>query len=279
MKLNRMFGILTILLQKEKVTAALLAEKFEVNRRTIGRDIDALCMAGIPIITQQGAGGGISIEEGYGLYSGNDTSELFSKVINIDLYSYYRELLPQKVEQLKYAAVQRQLVEFDYFYSKGESHRKIEPYFVMYQWSSWYVYGFCLKRQDWRMFKLLRMQNLQTCDEIFAQREIPSNEKIDMDFSLPTNSEDLYVVALFDKSVKYMLVEEFGTECYNETDDGLLFELDFSYIVFEYNSEETNHEFLVNWLWGFGNKVKILRPMRVIDEIKTLAENILKFYE
>jgi len=61
MKLDRLLGILTILLQNDRVTAPYLAEKFEVNRRTIGRDIDALCQAGIPIITHQGGGGGISI--------------------------------------------------------------------------------------------------------------------------------------------------------------------------------------------------------------------------
>ena len=61
MKLDRLMGILTVLLQNDRVTAPYLAEKFEVNRRTIGRDIDALCQAGIPIVTHQGSGGGISI--------------------------------------------------------------------------------------------------------------------------------------------------------------------------------------------------------------------------
>ena len=41
------------------------AEKFEVSRRTISRDIETLCRAGIPIRTVQGAGGGISIMESY----------------------------------------------------------------------------------------------------------------------------------------------------------------------------------------------------------------------
>lgn len=53
MKLDRMIGILSILLQKEKVTAPYLAEKFEVSRRTINRDIEALCRAGIPLVTER----------------------------------------------------------------------------------------------------------------------------------------------------------------------------------------------------------------------------------
>ena len=65
MKIDRLIGILTILMKKEKVTAPYLAEKFEVSRRTINRDIEDMCKAGIPIVTIQGKNGGISIMEGY----------------------------------------------------------------------------------------------------------------------------------------------------------------------------------------------------------------------
>lgn len=65
MKIDRLIGILSILLQKDKVTAAELAEKFEVSRRTIIRDIDDINKAGIPIVTSQGNGGGISVMEGF----------------------------------------------------------------------------------------------------------------------------------------------------------------------------------------------------------------------
>ena len=51
MKTDRLIGILSVLLQKEKCTAPELAERFEVSRRTINRDIEALCRAGIPICT------------------------------------------------------------------------------------------------------------------------------------------------------------------------------------------------------------------------------------
>ena len=64
MKLERLIGILAILLQREKVTAPAW-RLFEVSPRTIRRDIAALGQAGIPLTTTQGAGGGISIMEGY----------------------------------------------------------------------------------------------------------------------------------------------------------------------------------------------------------------------
>lgn len=65
MKIDRQLGILSILLQTESVTAPYLSEIFEVSRRTINRDIEDLCKAGIPIVTRQGKDGGISIIDGY----------------------------------------------------------------------------------------------------------------------------------------------------------------------------------------------------------------------
>ena len=65
MKIDRLIGILSVLLQEEKTTAPELAERFEVTKRTINRDIEDLCRAGIPIQTTQGVGGGIRIMDGY----------------------------------------------------------------------------------------------------------------------------------------------------------------------------------------------------------------------
>ncbi len=65
MKIDRQIGVLSILLQRETVTAPYLAERFEVSRRTINRDIEDLCKAGIPIVTKQGINGGISIMDQY----------------------------------------------------------------------------------------------------------------------------------------------------------------------------------------------------------------------
>ncbi|WP_129595759.1 helix-turn-helix transcriptional regulator [Anaerophilus nitritogenes] len=65
MKIDRLLGIITILLNNKGIKAKDLSEKFEVSIRTIHRDIENICLAGIPIVTYQGGGGGISIAEGY----------------------------------------------------------------------------------------------------------------------------------------------------------------------------------------------------------------------
>ena len=100
MKIDRLIGILSVLLQEEKVTAPELAERFEVSRRTINRDIDDLLYAGIPIRTAQGTGGGISIADGYKidrtLLTSKDMQMILAGLRSLDSVSgssYYVQLM------------------------------------------------------------------------------------------------------------------------------------------------------------------------------------------
>ncbi|MCL2546765.1 MAG: YafY family transcriptional regulator [Oscillospiraceae bacterium] len=295
MKLDRLLGIVTLLLQNDRMTAPELAEIFEVSRRTIGRDIDALCVAGIPIVTAQGAGGGIAIAEGFtldknvlrdeelpdliaavqGLGSVSDdakTALTLDKLgaksdkknpIKIDLASYYKGQLTEKIALIKRAVRESRLIVFDYYSQSGHSRRCIEPYIALFQWSSWYVFGFCIERQDWRMFKLQRLWDLNTRDETFAPREIPPDRQ---DFGM-NFTDDIELTALFDSSEKYRLIEAYGLGSYEETNDGLLFAFGFE-----------NRAFLLNWLLGFGDKVKVLAPDDIAREIQDIAEKILLKY-
>lgn len=81
MKTDRLIGIITTIQQKGTVTAPYLAEKFGVSRRTINRDIEDICKAGIPLLTKQGAGGGISIMEGFSLDAAVLTRQELSAVL------------------------------------------------------------------------------------------------------------------------------------------------------------------------------------------------------
>lgn len=65
MKIDRLVSIIMILLNKERIGAKELADMFEVSPRTIYRDIDAINMAGIPICSTSGVGGGFEIMQNY----------------------------------------------------------------------------------------------------------------------------------------------------------------------------------------------------------------------
>lgn len=301
MRFDRLIGILVTLLQNDRITAPTLAAKFEVSRRTISRDINALCQAGIPVVTQQGGHGGISIAEGYKLdKSVLTTNELASitaalkglgtvaekaqiermldkfalnkdtvvslrESIVIDLASHYKGSLTEKIELLKQAIQNNRLVEFDYCSEKGDSHRRVEPYFIAFQWTAWYVLGFCLERQDWRLFKLTRLWNLAQQDVSFAPREIPPESR---DFNARL-TDHMKLVALFTPSSKYQLIETYGPHCFTEMEDGKLL-LEIGY---------TNRRHTLSWLLSFGDKVRVLEPADMAREIHQIVKNIVADYE
>lgn len=299
MKLDRMIGILSILLQREKVTAPYLAEKFEVSRRTINRDIEALCMAGIPIVIEQGKNGGISIMADYkidktllsmsdmqailaGLRSLDSVSgtnryaQLMEKLsvgasnllsgdshILIDLSVWHKESLAPKIELLHSAILSTKTVRFSYFAPKGESIRIIEPYHLIFQWSSWYVWGWCIKRQDFRLFKLNRMTNLQM-EESFEKRAVP----------LPDLSEkkifpDTYQVkARIQPQYQWRLIEEYGPESFTRQSDGSLL----------FSSGFTDKASIVCWIASFGEGAELLEPVEFRQDVLAFAEGIRRNY-
>jgi predicted DNA-binding transcriptional regulator YafY len=65
MRADRLLSILLLLQNRRKMTARELAEALEVSERTIYRDIDALCIAGVPVYSESGHGGGYALLEDY----------------------------------------------------------------------------------------------------------------------------------------------------------------------------------------------------------------------
>ena len=299
MKMDRLIGILILLMRQEKTTAPELAARFEVSRRTILRDIDALCRAGVPIVTAQGGGGGISIMEGYkirqnvltadelqslisalkGLDSVSKTSQferLMAKLapdhqalvslgqsIVIDLSSFHRDSLAEKIDCLKEAIAKGRAVSFDYYYDKGEVRRLLEPYWIEFRWEAWYVFGWCPGREDFRRFKLGRLCHLTLTDQHFVPRSVPP-----MKASAEDAFPDLHrITILFEKSAKYRLIEAYGLDCYEETERGLLFSTGYA-----------NKDHMLRWILGFGYQAEIMDPPEIREEFAELTKKMAQRY-
>lgn len=301
MKIDRLLGIITTLLQYDRVTAPELAKKYEVSTRTILRDIDDICKAGIPVITYQGGNGGISIADGYKLdksvltleelhsiiaglksiASVSDSTgieELISKLspkseavvslkenIIIDLSSHYKSSLSDKINLIKQAIKDKRLVCFDYYSENGKSRRIIEPYYITFRWTSWYVFGYCRIRNDFRLFKLNRLWRHEIQDEGFVPRDIPPNE---MNFDNLFTDENRITV-MFDKSLEYRIIEEYGPDSYQVMEDGSL-KLSVGY---------ANKEYIISWVLGFGDKARVLEPVCLAEKIREKVKNMIRLYE
>ncbi len=300
MKLDRLIAILSVLLNKEQTTAPELAKRFEVSRRTIQRDIDDLNQAGIPIVTQQGSGGGIHIMDNFRLdrtaltssdmqailaglrsldsVSGTNqyrqlmekinpgSSDLFpgDEYILIDLASWYKSSLSEKIEQLHSAIEQHRLITFHYYSPNGESDRTVEPALLIFQWGKWYLWGWCREKAAPRLFKLNRMDSVQIGKPVPPRNiEAPdlSNDQV-----FP---EKYHILAKVASRFKWRLVEEYGPHCYQLTPDGsCLFSAGF-----------TNKDELLSWIFSFQGEAELLEPAELRTEIRKIGEAIIEKHQ
>ena len=297
MKDNRLFRILYYILEKEKVTANELADKFEVSVRTIYRDIDSISSVGVPIFTTQGKGGGIKIDNEFilnkslfdanekeqiiaalqGLEKTNEAykSELITKLsalfkiknsnwIEIDFTSWgsnntYQDLF----NALKTAIINKNIIFFSYNSSKGEKiNRKVKPIRLLFKEQDWYLYAFCLLRNDFRYFKLSRMKDL----EVLAINYEDNFENAVLKKEL--KYENIVNIKLkFDKSVAFRVYDEFN-EAIEEDEKGNLY----------VEIKIPNNYKLYNYIFSFGANVEILEPEEIRTQFKNMINKIAKKY-
>ena len=295
MKLDRLIAILSVLLNQEQSTAPDLAKRFEVSRRTINRDIEALNRAGIPIVTQQGAGGGIRIMDGFrmdrtaltsremqailsGLRSLDSVSgtgryrQLMEKIspgssgmlpgdqhILIDLASWHKTSLSEKIELLHGAIEQHRLVSFHYLSPNGESDRTVEPALLVFQWASWYLWSWCREKDAPRLFKLDRMDSLQI-GESFSPRQMELPDLLG-EHAFP---DRYHVVVRISPMFKWRLVEEYGPDCFELTPEGdCLFSAGF-----------TDRDHLLGWILSFQGEAELLDPPELREALQDIGKKI-----
>ena len=297
MKDNRLFRILYYILEKEKVTANELADKFEVSVRTIYRDIDSISSVGVPIFTTQGKGGGIKIDNEYilnkslfdanekeqiiaalqGLEKTNEAykSELITKLsalfkiknsnwIEIDFTSWesnntYQDLF----NTLKIAIINKNIISFSYNSSKAEKiNRRVKPIRLLFKEQDWYLYAFCLLRNDFRYFKLSRIKDL----EVLAINYEDNFENAVLKKGL--KYENIVNIKLkFDKSVAFRVYDEFN-EAIEEDEKGNLY----------VEIKIPNNYKLYNYIFSFGANVEILEPEEIRTQFKNMINEIAKKY-
>lgn len=297
MKDNRLFRILYYILEKEKVTANELADKFEVSVRTIYRDIDSISSVGVPIFTTQGKGGGIKIDNEFilnkslfdtnekeqiiaalqGLEKTNEAykSELITKLsalfkiknsnwIEIDFTSWgsnntYQDLF----NALKTTIINKNIISFSYNSSKAEKiNRKVKPIRLLFKEQDWYLYAFCLLRNDFRYFKLPRMKDL----EVLAINYEDNFENAVLKKEL--KYENIVNIKLkFDKSVAFRVYDEFN-EAIEEDEKGNLY----------VEIKIPNNYKLYNYIFSFGSNVEILEPKEIRNQFKNMINEIAKKY-
>ena len=272
MRESRLFRIVYYLLQNGKATAPELAQKFEVSIRTIYRDIDSISSAGIPIYATQGKGGGISILIAT---TEKNSDELLTKLsglfqikstnwIEVD-FSDWAHRTPQQdtFKIIKEAIFQKRTISFCYFSGKGNKEkRNVRPIRLVFKSKSWYLYSFCLLRNDYRFFKLTRIKELEMLSETFTQDFTPT--KIEKQIQV---EKTVAVKLKFDRQAAFRVYDEFTDDITEDSQGNLYVQVDLP-----------DNEVLYSYVMSFSDSVEVIKPQSIREQMKKRLQKMQEKY-
>lgn len=299
MKINRVFEILYILLNREKISSKELAEKFEVSVRTIYRDIEIISGAGIPIFMTQGRNGGISLLQNFTLnkqvltenekkdmliaiqslnsFNKESAKSIFSKLsslfgenqrdyIKID-YSGWENTIEKQFELSKEAILLNKRLSFNYISTKGEkTYREVEPYVLWFKSKAWYLKCFCLEKNEIRLFRLSRITNIRILDENINLTKL--DEAVLIEEKKQVQPEKIKIKLKIDSSQEYRVKDDF-------------LEQDISYdneknLIVTLNVLE--NEWLYGYILSYGSFATVIEPEYIVENIKKRLQKNLSNY-
>lgn len=302
MKIDRLIAITMYLLNRETVSASVLAERFEVSKRTIQRDIEILCQAGIPIVSTYGADGGYEIMDGFkltkqiagiddylniiialkGLSSAYDNKKIkdtLEKALTIMQGSEQRIFVDftiaregahinERLPVIERAIHEQTPLKLKYTNADNiTSERIVEPLALSFRWYAWYMFAYCTLNESYRWFKLIRITEFQQTGGFFTK----VHDKIDrlMQSNFEPDKRKYYCVRLLcKKEVRLQVMEYLNSNIIEEYDNG-------NFII------ELNVPFERMWfsiILGFGNQVEVIDPPEIITMLKHKAEEIMSIY-
>lgn len=301
MQTGRLFEIVYLLMERRRMTTAELARELEVSTRTVRRDVDALSGAGVPVYMTRGKGGGVHLLDNYvldkSLVSDSEQEEILAALsalgrtgavdddavrdrlarvfqrepvdwLDMD-FSFWGAPPEYKhaFDTIRQAICARRLLRFPYFDAAGNTTvRTVEPARLVFKESCWYLRAYCLKREDWRTFKLFRIgwEDMELLPDRFALRPIP--ESLGESTARPQGDDNL--VLRFAASAKERIREEFAPDMIERLDDGSL----------EVRLSCTLDERTRLYLLSFGASLEVLEPHELRTWLREQAKRVADIY-
>jgi len=286
-------------MNKKSVPAREFAERFGVSTRTIYRDVDTLSLAGIPVYTEKGKGGGISLLPDFVLNKSilseheqreilaalhglsniktSETSQVLKRlsvVFNKKAVNWMEadfsgwNHLDDFFNDFKVAIIERRIAEFDYYNTHGEkTFRRIEPVQLWFKFRAWYIRGFCLKKQDMRLYKMSRVKNLVITSEHFYERDTHS-ELGDTEQAMPINLLFTTLKLYIAPEMSYRVFDEFDEDAVQQQADG-------SFIV---DVSLPDDNWIMSFILSFGEHIEVLEPEHLRKALRDKAQKIANKY-
>ncbi|WP_235959475.1 helix-turn-helix transcriptional regulator [Paenibacillus silvestris] len=310
MKIDRLLAITMLLLNRRRISAKELSERFEVSLRTVYRDVEAINQAGIPVVSFAGLSGGYEIMDQYRLerqflsleelqsiivglkgirstVGDQEIGNLLDKVgalvakseqntaarlddqLIIDMNPWRRGSEDkEKLNTLRCAIKDSKMISFQYISSQSEqSVRSAEPMSIVAKGFGWYLYGYCLLRQDFRIFRLNRMKEIEVLSETF-ERRTETKEPFQHGWGQRDPSTLITLVLHAQQSIQAQIEDYFQQKQIAYQNDG-------SMII---TATQPDEPWLHSLLLGYGPSVRIIEPAHLAAAIKEKAEKIVQLY-
>jgi predicted DNA-binding transcriptional regulator YafY len=162
-----------------------------------------------------------------------------------------------------------QLIEFGYTDSfHKETQRTVEPMTLTFKWFSWYLYGFCRLRNDYRFFRLSRIRNTRPGRHQFTRRRKSLEQYMeDSHAAMTRNAPEIKLK--FHPSMKAN-VDDYWQESQMEIDAE-------GYPIITVQIPEND------WLYGmilsYGDRVEVLEPAHLRKIIRQKSLAMVKKYQ
>ena len=309
MKVDRLVSIIMILLDKKRIGAQALADTFEVSPRTIYRDIEAINMAGIPIRSISGVGGGFEIMPEYKLdkkvFSTADLSAILmglSSLANVirgdelvNAFEKVKSFIP--AEKAKDIEITTNQICIDL--SPWIGNRTIQSYLkiiktalqdhklLFFEYTSHHgnktvrtvePYQLVLKGMHWYFqgycyirndYRLFRLSRIAAL-KIKQETFIPRNfQQPILDFEEIVKTMQIEIKIRVHKSVLDRVLE-YCTYYHFIPDDDEYYIVNFPFIENDYHYDI---------LLGFGDQCECLEPLHIRAEIKRRIQNMAAIYD
>ena len=170
----------------------------------------------------------------------------------------------QNFNTIKKAIIEKRKITFTYFNSYGEiSDRNVEPLQLQFRYNSWYLLGYDTNKNDYRFFKLMRIDSIMLLEEQFS-RTIPDKK---IDFESLTNKTKITLE--IKKELSYRVYDEFDTSSITKLENG-------DFIV---QMEIPLNDWVYGYLLSFGENIKVISPDDVKRIVKEKVEKMIINYQ
>lgn len=302
MKIDRLYAIMIHLLNHGKAPASELAKKFDVSVRTIQRDIDTLCQAGIPVVAETGKMGGyyltdtfcmdrhLATQEDYsfiltalkGLSSAIANPKIDATLEKISMlieekdksiildFSVLREEDETILQTLQTAIRTKHPVRFTYTNADNitRSHT-VEPIAIVYRWYAWYLLAYSTVKSDYRTYKLVRMRSAEMEEALFT-KEHDSADVILRENDRKTSQPRTTVTIRCKPAARAKAIEYLNGKITYEHENG---DCEMTLYVIE------NEHLWFGTLLSLGDGLEIIEPEHIRMRVLEAAKKIILLYD